>query len=180
MGRRGKEIGLNVLKNVIVEVLQSGYSRRKISEILKLPKSTVIDVRKTFSESGSFGNKPRSGRPPKSKPWDFRQLERTEGVLCPILRRNSMKGDKIRSVKERFSTIYTKIITGEVLQRRNLSLKKRLVWCRGKRQWTFDNWKRVIFLDESIIMIGHDERVRIWRRRMAARSCPINHASREV
>ena len=36
MGRRGKEIGLDV-KKVIVELLQGGYSRRKINEMLKLP-----------------------------------------------------------------------------------------------------------------------------------------------
>ena len=32
------------LKKVIVELLQKGYSRRKISDMLNVPKSNVIDV----------------------------------------------------------------------------------------------------------------------------------------
>ena len=31
-----------------------------------------------------------------------------------------------------------------------------LAWCRGKRIWTVDKLKCVIFSDETKIMIGHD------------------------
>ena len=38
--------------------------------------------------------------------------------------------------------------------------KKRLAWSRGKRRLTVQNyWNKVIFSDESKIMIGHDSRV---------------------
>jgi uncharacterized protein (UPF0335 family) len=36
-----KELATDV-KNMITELFQSGYSRRKIGDILKIPKSTVI------------------------------------------------------------------------------------------------------------------------------------------
>ena len=42
--------------------------------------------------------------------------------------------------------------------------KKRLSWCRIKRKWTINDWKRVIFSDESKVMIGHDECVHVWRQ----------------
>lgn len=48
---------------------------------------------------------------------------------------------------------------------KEINRKKRLAWCQGKRQWSVENWKRVIFSDESKIMIDHDERVRIWREK---------------
>jgi transposase len=173
MGRRGNEIGLDV-KNVIVELLQSGYSRRKISEMLKLPKSTVIDVCKKFSESGSVENKPRSGRPPKIKPRDYRQLER----IVKTNRRCSLSDITAKFNEERQNPVskrtvqhnlhknnYRRSVAKKKLVIKEVNRKKRLAWCRGKRQWTVDNWKRVIFSDESKIMIGHDERVRIWRKR---------------
>lgn len=67
MGRKEKEMGADA-KNVIVDLIQNGLSRRKISELLKIQKSTVIDFRQKFSDMGSLDNKPKSGKPPKIKP----------------------------------------------------------------------------------------------------------------
>lgn len=42
---------------------------------------------------------------------------------------------------------------------------KRVRWCASKRTWTVENdWKKVIFYDESQIITGNDCRVYIWRR----------------
>lgn len=46
-GRKEKEMGTDA-ENVIVDLMQNGLSRRKISELLKIPKSTVIDFRQSF------------------------------------------------------------------------------------------------------------------------------------
>ena len=43
MGRRGKEIRVG-LKKVTVELLQKGYSRTKISDMLNIPKYNVIEI----------------------------------------------------------------------------------------------------------------------------------------
>ena len=42
--------------------------------------------------------------------------------------------------------------------------KKRVTWCKEKRRWPFDDWKKVIFSDESQIVIGNDNQVYIWRK----------------
>lgn len=55
-GRKEKEMGTDA-ENVIVDLMQNGLSRRKISELLKIPKSTVIDFRQKFSDMGSLDNK---------------------------------------------------------------------------------------------------------------------------
>ena len=67
MWRRGKKWGVG-LKIVIVEFLQKGYSRRKKSVMLNVPKSKVIDVCWKFSDMGYVENKPISGWPKKIKP----------------------------------------------------------------------------------------------------------------
>ena len=59
-----------------MELLQKGYSWRKISDMLNVPKSNVFDVCRKFSDTGIVENKPRSGRSKKNKPRDYRQLER--------------------------------------------------------------------------------------------------------
>ena len=43
MGCRRKEMVVGI-KKVIMELLQKGYSQRKISDMLNIPKSNVIDV----------------------------------------------------------------------------------------------------------------------------------------
>ena len=48
---------------------------------------------------------------------------------------------------------------------KEMNRKKRLPWCREKRRWSVhNNWKRIIFSDKSKVMIGHDERVYVWRK----------------
>lgn len=173
MGRKGKETGADK-KKVIVDLMQSGISRRKISELLKIPKSTVIDICKWFSETGSLENKPRSGRPPKIKPRDYRKLER----IVKTNRRCSLSDITAKFNEERPEPVsrrtiqhnlhknnYRRSVAKKKLVIKENNRKKRLSWCRGKRQWSVENWKRVIFSDESKIMIGHDERVRIWRKK---------------
>ena len=49
---------------------------------------------------------------------------------------------------------YRRSVVKKKLVIKDVNRKKRLAWCRGKRIWTVDNWKRVIFFDEIRIMIG--------------------------
>ena len=51
---------------------------------------------------------------------------------------------------------------------REVNRKKRLSWCREKRKLSVDNyWKKIIFSDESKIVVGQDSRIYtcIWRKR---------------
>ena len=44
--------------------------------------------------------------------------------------------------------------------------RKRLSWCLGKRRWVVDgSWNKVIFWDESQIVIGTNNSIYIWRKR---------------
>lgn len=50
--------------------------------------------------------------------------------------------------------------------RRSIEKRDCHAWCREKRRLTTDNfWIKVIFSDESKIMIGHDSRVHVWRKK---------------
>ena len=174
MGRKGQELSTDV-KNMIVEMFQNGFSRRKIADILRIPKSTVIDNVRKFLDTGSVENKPRSGRPLFVKPRDYHKLERIvktsrRSSLCDIT--NKFNEENCVPVSKR--TIqhhlhkhgYHRCVNKKKIVIREVNRKKRLAWCREKRRWTVNNnWKKVIFSDESKIMIGHDERVYVWRKR---------------
>ena len=43
--------------------------------------------------------------------------------------------------------------------------KNRVNWCRGKLAMSVQlYWKRVIFSDETQVVVGHDRRVHVWRK----------------
>ena len=128
MGRKGQELATDV-KNMITELFQSGD---KIGDILKIPKSTVIDVIRKFVDTGSVRNKLRSGR----------KLER----IVKTGRRDSLN-DITNKVNEENSVPVTKRTIQHHLHKhgyhrhvykkkvviREVNRKKRLAWCREKR-----------------------------------------------
>ena len=64
---------------------------------------------------------------------------------------------------------YRRNVVKKKLVIKHVNRKERLPWRRGKRIWTVDNWKRVISSSETNIIIGHDERVMIWRKETKGR-----------
>ena len=134
MGRKGQELATDV-KN-ITELFQSGYSRRKIGDILKIPKSTVI--RKFVVDTGSVQNKPRSGQPLSVKLHDYHKLE----CIVKTGRRDSLnditnKFNEENSVPVTKRTIqhhlhkhgYNRRVYKKKVVIREVNRKKRLAWC---------------------------------------------------
>lgn len=68
MGRKGRELGMKMknilISNLYIDLIRNGHSRHKISDVLNISKSTVIDVAKKFYDTGFVENKP-SRRPAK-------------------------------------------------------------------------------------------------------------------
>ena len=59
---------------------------------------------------------------------------------------------------------YRRCVCRKKIWIREVNRKKRVTWCKKKRQRPCDDWKKVIFSDESQIVIGNDNRVYIWRK----------------
>ena len=59
-------------------------------------------------------------------------------------------------------------ITGEemVLKKNNLirpaNRKTRMLFCQEKRNWTKEYWKKLFFLDETMVVIKHACKMQIW------------------
>ena len=41
----------------------------------------------------------------------------------------------------------------------------RMEWCKRHKNWTIDEWKKVLFADESPFTIRFQRRTRLWRKR---------------
>ena len=65
-----------------------------------------------------------------------------------------LKKHKFKSVKESVKPGLTETMK-----------KARLEFCKAHENWTLEDWKRVIWTDETSIILGHRRgKYRIWRR----------------
>jgi transposase len=45
----------------------------------------------------------------------------------------------------------------------DVNIAKRLEWCREHQDWTLDQWRKVLWSDESPFAVRFDGKVRVWR-----------------
>lgn len=173
MPNRGNELD-STQKELIVQLSEDGISGSKIAELLKLNRFTVLKFLKRFRFSGSLEKGHRSGRPRKTDDRAERRLIRvvktnrrktlkditsiynsqtpTKISLTTVKRRLKFHGYKRRVVKKKI-----------VISKQNRV--RRRAWCRGKLHMTVENyWRKVIFSDETQVVLGKDRKVYIWRK----------------
>jgi transposase len=165
-----KQVGKRI-ENDIVYHLQNGFSNRETAKRVGVSRSTVNRIaHKVFSESMVE----KKGRPPKLTPRDKlycvrqitmggketavdvrRALEKDVGVsVCNNTVRNVLKNMGIGSiVKPKKPYLSPK------------NVRERLAWARAHVDWTLDDWKRVVWSDETKInRFGSDGRRYSWKR----------------
>ena len=116
---------------------------------------------------------------------------RSEARLKRLLKQNGGKvlgdiatefniGNGDHSVSERTvqrylhkNRIYRRIVKKRMVVK-EINSKKRLTWCLQNRRWTVnENWRHIIFSDESQIVIGQNKAVYICRS-SSVFGCSVN------
>ncbi|GIY14008.1 transposable element Tc1 transposase [Caerostris extrusa] len=145
-------------KGIIIGYHKCGRSLRDISSYLKHPKSTVAYVIKKWKVSGDCRNVPRVGRPTKLGDRDRR-------VLTREIRKN--RNQPMALIREEFQQASGSIVSmntirkeahlhgfhGRAAAHKPLITKSnraaRLMWCKAHRNWTVEQWKWILWSDES-------------------------------
>ena len=162
------------LKQRIITSFQSGIKQSEIARTLRLNRCTVCAVIKRYRERGSVENKPRTGRKKKLSVQDERsilrsvKLHRVEPLKEITQRFNQFRENPVSEVTVKrclFRNNYHRRVVRKNIRIREVNIKKRVAWARGKRHWKVDgDWNRVIFSDECKVIIGENNRVYVWRR----------------
>lgn len=174
MGRKGKELTPDK-KNAVLELFLKGLKPSEVCRLLEIPYSTVFNILKKFKTSGTLENKPRSGRPKIVTDRAYRQLERlvktnrrsTLGDITSRFNQGRQKKVSRRTVQHHLKKHgYSRRVCRKKMVIKVENRKKRLAWCLQKRKWSVEEqWKKVIFSDESQVVMGNDGRVYVWRKR---------------
>ena len=133
------------------------YPQKSMGELSKqynVSKCVIHNIVKKKRETGTVADRPRSGRPRISTTRDDRTLVRLS------LRHRFYTAGALRhlwSVPASTSTIKRRLfnagLRGCVSMKKppltSLHRKQRLLWCRARQDWTLDQWRSIIFSDES-------------------------------
>ena len=156
----------------IVGAYRFGTRAATIARTLGFPPSTVYDTINRYKQTGSVQSKPRPGRPKSLNDRDQRVVKRV--VLAG---RRKTLGEITNEVNARLNmtlcTEHRPKIHGRngVFQSCSLqeaafekkNVKARLEWCKERRAWD-EEWKKVVFSDESRFCLFHnDGRAGVWR-----------------
>lgn len=153
------------------------HSHASISRQLGISKSAVTKSLKRIMELGTYEDRPKSGRPRKTS---LRDLNRIRRYVCnnpsaPSIEIISHLGINIAPSTMR--TLLTKSlkfktrkpIRKPLLNRKQIS--KRLQFCNLYKDWSPDDWSKVLFSDESMF---HQFRDSTQYVRVPANQSPLN------
>lgn len=157
----------------IVALHNEGFNIRYIAKKIKIPRSTVGDAITRFEKTGSNQDRKRSGRPRVTSKAEDKSLiimsKMNRKLTAPEIqmRFNESHGKQISVsvVKERLQKagLNGRISTKKPLLRRG-NRKKRLEWALAHKDWTGENWKQVLWTDESKFeMFGQKRRIYVRR-----------------
>jgi len=170
-------------------VALKAYTTKSSAEIAALTDLSVPSVNRIYAEAIKRGfdpirtmvdnqyveDKPRSGRPTKQDPstveiilskvrLDQYGREKTYADLASDLSelRINISASTIRRVLKKAGFRKTKLTRKPGLTKKMRA--ERLAWCLVHEHWTIEDWKNVIFSDEtSVILLYRRSGYRIWR-----------------
>src|SRR6185312_3255214 len=149
-----------------------GHSEREIEEKTGHPKSTIHDTISRYCETGTVTPATRTGRPSILTNRDKRHLE----IAVRTNRRQTTKQVHANFVQSTGTAVsestikralYESGYNSRVAARNPLISRKnkkdRIQWARERREWTADDWKTVIWSDESRFTLFENGKASVWR-----------------
>jgi hypothetical protein len=160
-------------KEVVISLFEDGVSQRWIAEILGVNQSGVSKFLKRFNQRESCENERRSGLPRKTDDCCDRKIlalcENGHDKVWRKLQPKWIMSCQTRFLQGLFVDDYDSMGSeGDKFVRLTIRTENRhrhVHWCRSKLRWTLNrDWKRVIFSDETQVMVDSTNCVYVWRR----------------
>ena len=173
MSSSRKELSIEK-RSSIITLAKEGYSVREISIKTKIPKSTVHDTVKKLTDSNIFEYTKRTRRPKKTTESEDRFMQ----TLSKRNRRMTATEIAAEVNKHREAPIGTTTVKRRLLQEglrgcvavkkpllRTQNKKKRLQWAILYKDYTAEDWEKVLWTDESKFEVfGTKPRIHVRRK----------------
>uniref|UniRef100_A0AAZ3RRK4 Transposase Tc1-like domain-containing protein n=1 Tax=Oncorhynchus tshawytscha TaxID=74940 RepID=A0AAZ3RRK4_ONCTS len=142
---------------VIIALHKKGFTGKDIAASKIAPKSIIYRIIKNFKESGSIVVKKASGHPRKSSKHQYRLLKliqlQDRGTTSTELAQEWQQA----GVSASACTVRRRLLEDGLVSRRaakkpllsRKNIRDRLIFCKRYRDWTAEDWGKVIFSAES-------------------------------
>jgi transposase len=163
------------LRSLIIQKAEEGFSKTEIAKLVGVSRWTVSRVIKNYHNRGHHNDAPRSGRPAKTSERTVRHIK----FMLNQTRRHSLAeitSSVNNALPETISThTVRRVLHNSLGMTGCVAAKKpflkpahrtaRQTWANEYRGWGDEDWKHIIWTDESSVEIGkHSRRVWVWRR----------------
>jgi hypothetical protein len=154
----------------VVKAYELLKSYRAVSRELQWSDKTVKLVIERWKENPEVIRKPGSGGARKTTPQTDRRIiiamKRDRGITSYQLRKElDLSHICERTIRRRITesgefSSYWKTRTPFISK---TNIKKRLLWCRARVGWSTDQWRKVLWSDESPFVLRYNKKTRVWR-----------------
>lgn len=186
-----KELSVET-RGIIIGLHKAGKSNRQIAKDLKISRRTVDYNVKKFTTQGKVTNNPRQGRPRITNSRDDlniiikskRNRRLTAPEITAQINESRNKPISLSTVKRRLLDAGLKgclAVSKSLLKTANK--KKRLNWAQQHKDWTIEDWNKVLWSDESKFEIFGTKRrvfVRRYSNERVADGCTVASNTVEV
>ena len=150
----------------ILGLAKAAMPQRKIASLMKTALHTIQNILATYLFETFHGRNPRRNYPRKTSEGEdryiLRALKQNDDLPLQDITNKIDLGISERTVRRRRSEAgLGSYIVAEKPGLRVENMAKRLEWAMKYKDWTAEDWKRVIWSDESSICIGVNPR-RQW------------------
>ncbi|CAI9586820.1 unnamed protein product, partial [Staurois parvus] len=120
-------------------------SIRDISWLLNIPRSTVSGIITKWKQLGTIATQPPSGRPRHMTERGQRMLKHT------VRRSHQLSAESIAKDIQTWCGLQIRTTTvrrelhGMGFHGRAAASKPRMPWCKARRHWTLEQWRRVLW-----------------------------------
>ena len=169
-----KEISIEA-RSAIITLHNEGLSYREISKKIKVSSKGVQITIKRFKDTGTHRDRARTGRPKVTSTQEDKHIvvtskrnrRLTAPEICAHINRTRENPISLTTVKRRLRGAGLKgCIAVKKPLLRPINKKKRLEWALQHRNWTMEQWKNVLWTDESKFEVfGSHRRIFVRRSR---------------
>lgn len=156
-----------------VALHDAGLNQVQISKQLKVSRCCVQNAIKKFKQLGIYKDLKHTGRPKKINGRDLRHLKRlvtgdarlSASRITSDLNSSLVKPVSIFTVRRYLKDLgYEYVVKIKKQWLSTSHREKRVLWCQEHLNWTIDQWKNVIFSDESTFYVLKRKNLcKIWR-----------------
>ena len=162
----------NIQRAKVIAYWEDGKSQRKIEETLNIPRSTIRGIIDVYKETGDVKRCVGSGNKRKTtKRQDniIVRVSKQDPFLTAVdIAKNIAIDHDIHVSHDTVDRRLKEVDLDSYIARKkpfisDANVAKRLQWCNQYKDWTVDDWKRVLWCDESPFTLSYHGRVRVRR-----------------